>query len=429
MGKRVDAIYARQSIHKKDSISIESQIEFCRYELKGETCREYTDRGYSGRNTDRPMYQELVRDIRQGRIRRVVVYRLDRISRSILDFANMMEMFREYDVELISSTEKFDTSTPMGRAMLNICIVFAQLERETIRERVTDSWYSRSQKGLFMGGKIPYGYRTEPYLVDGIHTKRLIPDPVEEAHVRQMYEMYAQPEVSCGEIVRYFAKEKIKDLSRPALTALLSNPIYVRADREVYDFFLGQDTEIVNTPAEFDGIRGCYLYRNRGGKSENEREMQENILVLAPGEGIVDSGLWLACRRKMLANPSGQGGRRPVHTWLAGKIKCGRCGKALKVDKGGSRWYFRCSKRADNKSCEGAGTLRVEEVEDYVYRKMRQKAKGTLWQEQMSGWRKMSFDERREMADRMLVSVHAVEGKIAIEWRKERTIQDELECG
>ena len=76
----------------------------------------------------------LVRDIKRGLIAKVVVYKLDRISRSILDFANMMELFQQYNVEFVSSTEKFDTSTPMGRAMLNICIVFAQLERETIQK-------------------------------------------------------------------------------------------------------------------------------------------------------------------------------------------------------------------------------------------------------------------------------------------------------
>ena len=91
---------------QKDSISIESQIEFCKYELKGGNCKEYTDKGYSGKNTDRPKFQELVRDIKRGLIAKVVVYKLDRISRSILDFANMMELFQRYNVEFVSSTEK-----------------------------------------------------------------------------------------------------------------------------------------------------------------------------------------------------------------------------------------------------------------------------------------------------------------------------------
>ena len=135
---REDCIYARQSVDRKDSISIESQIDFCKYELKGGSCRVFKDKGYSGKNTDRPEFQKLLGEIRKGKVRRVIVYKLDRISRSILDFATMMELFQEYDVEFVSSTEKFDTSTPMGRAMLNICIVFAQLERETIQKRVTD---------------------------------------------------------------------------------------------------------------------------------------------------------------------------------------------------------------------------------------------------------------------------------------------------
>ena len=76
MNNRIDAIYARQSVDKKDSISIESQIEFCKYELKGGNCKEYTDKGYSGKNTDRPKFQELVRDIKRGLIAKVVVYKL-----------------------------------------------------------------------------------------------------------------------------------------------------------------------------------------------------------------------------------------------------------------------------------------------------------------------------------------------------------------
>ena len=136
MDNRIDAIYGRQSIDKKDSISIESQFEFCRYELKGGEAKEYKDKGYSGKNIERPDFQRLLKDTRTGLIRRVIVYRLDRISRSIVDFAKLMELFKQYNVEFVSCTEKFDTSTPMGRAMLNICIVFAQLEREKRKREV-----------------------------------------------------------------------------------------------------------------------------------------------------------------------------------------------------------------------------------------------------------------------------------------------------
>ncbi len=150
--------------------------------------REYRDKGYSGKNTDRPKFQELIRDIEKGQISTVVVYKLDRISRSIIDFATMMELFQRYNVEFVSATEKFDTSTPMGRAMLNICIVFAQLERETIQRRVQDAYYSRCERGFHMSGKAPYGYRLEPTTVDGIKTKMMAVDPVAAEQVKQMFD-------------------------------------------------------------------------------------------------------------------------------------------------------------------------------------------------------------------------------------------------
>ena len=155
------------------------------------------------------------------------MYKLDRISRSILDFATMMELFQEYDVEFVSSTEKFDTSTPMGRAMLNICIVFAQLERETIQKRVTDAYYSRYLKGFHMSGQAPYGYQLEPTVVEGIRTKKMVADPVAVNHVRLMFEMYAEPETSFGDITRYFEKHDIKiygkSMFRTFLSQLLRN--------------------------------------------------------------------------------------------------------------------------------------------------------------------------------------------------------------
>ena len=375
MNNRIDAIYARQSVDKKDSISIESQIEFCKYELKGGNCKEYTDKGYSGKNTDRPKFQELVRDIKRGLIAKVVVYKLDRISRSILDFANMMELFQQYNVEFVSSTEKFDTSTPMGRAMLNICIVFAQLERETIQKRVTDAYYSRSQRGFKMGGKAPYGFHTEPIKMDGINTKKLVVNPEEAANIRLMFEMYAQPTTSYGDITRYFAEQGIlfhgKELIRPTLAQMLRNPVYVQADLDVYEFFKSQGTVIVNDVADFTGMNGCYLYQGRDVKASKKNDLKDQMLVLAPHEGIVPSDTWLTCRKKLMNNMKIQSARKATHTWLAGKIKCGNCGYALmSIYNPSGKQYLRCTKRLDNKSCPGCGKIITSELEAVVYQQM-----------------------------------------------------------
>ena len=162
-----DALYGRQSIEKKDSISVESQLEYCKYETHGNPYIEYADRGFSGKNTNRPDFEKMMSDIKAGKIKRVIVYKLDRISRSILDFANMMEVFQEYHVEFVSSTEKFDTSTPIGNAMLNISIVFAQLERETISERITDNYYMRAKSGAWTGGPAPFGFSIQKKIHNG----------------------------------------------------------------------------------------------------------------------------------------------------------------------------------------------------------------------------------------------------------------------
>jgi DNA invertase Pin-like site-specific DNA recombinase len=381
MTNRIDAVYARQSVDKKDSISIESQIDFCKYELRGGSCNEYIDKGYSGKNTDRPKFQELVRDIENGLISRVIVYKLDRISRSIIDFANMMELFQKYNVEFVSSTEKFDTSTPMGRAMLNICIVFAQLERETIQKRVTDAYYSRCQKGFHMGGNTPYGYNLEPTVLEGIRTKMLAIEPEAADHVRLMFEMYADPQTSLGDVARYFEETGIgacfskNGLSRHALSNLLRNPLYAQADLDFYEFFKGQGAAIVNDAADFMGTNGCFLFQGREASERKFKDLKDQILVVAPHEGLVSSEVWLQCRRKLIVNANkdfGSGAsKKAKNTWLAGKIRCGRCGKALVCCPNANKiTYFRCRARADHKACVGCGTIRARELEQSVYNEM-----------------------------------------------------------
>ena len=182
-----DALYGRQSIEKKDSISVESQLEYCRYETHGDPYIEYADRGFSGKNTNRPDFEKMMNDIRAGKIKRVIVYKLDRISRSILDFANMMEVFQEYHVEFVSSTEKFDTSTPMGRAYQSPQITSSTASssgRSRFRVSfITGSflWLFHDHASLFQLGKtsldpvdgllrIQFGLLTGLHILAGHHT-------------------------------------------------------------------------------------------------------------------------------------------------------------------------------------------------------------------------------------------------------------------
>lgn len=372
----MNAIYARQSVDRADSISIESQIEFCRYELKGEPYKVYADRGYSGKNTDRPAFGEMMRDMESGTIRRVVVYKLDRISRSILDFSRMMERFEANRVEFVSTTEKFDTSSPMGRAMLNICIVFAQLERETIQKRVADAYYSRSQKSLYMGGRVPYGFRLSPTTVDGVRTSMYAVNEEEAKQVRLIYELYAKPECSCGDIARCLQANGMlkngKPWVRTRLAEILRNPVYVRADLAVYRFYRDRGTVIVNDPGDFIGTNGCYHYK---GRNSAHAPPKGDYLVLAPHEGIIPADLWLKCRAKCAEWQQARPRQKAKNTWLAGKIKCGICGYAL-VDKhypaSGSR-YLQCSGKMNSGDCAGGGTIYTDEIEEIVRDEIREK--------------------------------------------------------
>ena len=184
-----------------------------------------------------------------------------------------------------------------------------------------------------------------------------------------------QPTTSYGDITRYFAEQGIlfhgKELIRPTLAQMLRNPVYVQADLDVYEFFKSQGTVIVNDVADFTGMNGCYLYQGRDVKASKKNDLKDQMLVLAPHEGIVPSDTWLTCRKKLMNNMKIQSARKATHTWLAGKIKCGNCGYALmSIYNPSGKQYLRCTKRLDNKSCPGCGEIITSELEAVVYQQM-----------------------------------------------------------
>lgn len=377
------AIYARQSVYREDSLSIESQIEHCKHETKNNEYVVYEDRGYSGKDTDRPQYRKMIEDIKGGKISHVVVYKLDRISRSILDFTIMANEFIHYNVEFISCNEKFDTSTPMGRAMLNICIVFAQLERETIQLRVTDAYRSRSKLGFFMGGKAPYGYSITDTIVDGKRTSKYVEEPIESEHIRLMYKMYADPSNSLGDIVKYFNEHGIKhnrgkQWNTSRISEMLKSPVYVKANADIYSFFLNKGTEMINPVTDFIGENGCYIYKKDNNTSRCSSVLNNKMLVIAPHKGIISSELWLKCRMRCMNNKQSTKTNKPHNSWLLGKVKCGNCGNRLNIAKSNTKMgrYFICGTMLATKkaSCQGTGsTIYATTLEEYILQRIRDK--------------------------------------------------------
>jgi hypothetical protein len=227
-----------------------------------------------------------------------------------------------------------------------------------------------------MSGKAPYGYTLEPTTIDGIRTKMMVANPTAADHGRGRFDMYAQPTVSIGDIARRFTEEGIAfgkgTVTRGTLSQILKNPVYAQADLDLYDFFKGQGAAIVNDAEDFTGFNGCYLYQGRDVPEKKAASLKDHILVVAPHEGLVSSETWLACRKKLLKNTCfTSGSRKAKNSWLTGKLKCGRCGYSLNCI--GGTVYLRCRWRAETQRCAGCGTLRVPEVEDFIYREMRRK--------------------------------------------------------
>ena len=138
------ALYARKSIERENSISCETQIEYCKSVIKpderSEKTIEFIDNGYSGGNVDRDGFQKMMRQIERGKISKVIVYRLDRISRSLSDFVGILETLKKHNVQFVSSQESFDTSSPYGEMIVKILMVFAEFERKSIFERVKHAY-------------------------------------------------------------------------------------------------------------------------------------------------------------------------------------------------------------------------------------------------------------------------------------------------
>lgn len=380
-----DLIYARQSVDREDSISIESQIELCMREVGNNPHRVFRDKGYSGKNTERPDFQEMMSAVRSGGVRRIIVYRLDRISRSVLDFANVISELQKYGVEFVSITERFDTSTPIGKAMLMIVMVFAQLERETIQQRVIDAYRSRSRKGFYMGGRVPYGFELENTVMDGIKTCMYKPIQEQIKVVQLIFKLYAMPQVSFADVVKYLSKNQIKNqvgknFSRMRVRDIITNPVYAKADAAIFEFFREQGTEVVNDISQFIGTNGAYLYT--GSKAEKRKSicLDGQVLVLAPHEGFIDSDIWIQCRRKCLNVRQIAKPVKAKNTWLAGKIKCIKCGHALSLKsyprkRSRDARYYICNSKYVSASCDGVGAIQADEIEDIVFDEMSRKLK------------------------------------------------------
>lgn len=366
----MDAIYTRQSIDKLDSLSIESQIEYCK-KFSSDEIKIYQDKGFSGKNTNRPAFQQLMSDVADGRITKILVYRLDRFSRSIADFGQIWKVLEEHGVQFQSVTEQFDTSSPMGRAMLNIIMTFAQLERETTAERVRDNYNHRFSLGAWPGGPAPYGFSLTKIIDnEGRRVSSLIANEQSEI-IQQIFTTYAEEGASLGSVARELNSLGLPSAKRStwdnvALSRILHSPVYVRATEDVYWWYLAKGMVIEQPPEAFDGIHGCNIIGRRDRSRSKYQDLKNQKLSVAAHEGIISCDLWLRCQEKLEQNAQLCRTNAGKYSWLTGLMKCKTCGYSIKINFIDSKFYLVCSGRSNIGVCTESIHIDLRELESSV---------------------------------------------------------------
>ena len=343
-------IYSRKSKFTGKGESIENQIELCRQYIAmhfGEEAAEnvlvYEDEGFSGGNLERPQFKKMMKDSQKIAFAAIVVYRLDRISRNIGDFAKLIEDLGDRHIDFISIREQFDTSSPMGRAMMYIASVFSQLERETIAERIRDNMHELSKTGRWLGGTTPTGYASESLssvTVDGKVKKacKLKPIPEEIQLVKTIFEVFMETG-SLSKTDQYLLEHRCvtkrgKQFTRFAIRGILTNPVYMIADETAYQYLKENNVDLFAERSEFDGEHGVMAYNRtlqRPGKANQIRPMEEWIVAVGKHPGIIAGSDWVRVQAMLDVNKS-KSYRRPRSNvaLLSGLLRCGECGDYMR---------------------------------------------------------------------------------------------------
>ncbi len=343
-------IYSRKSVYTGKGESIENQIEMCKQyihskfsDVSDADITVYEDEGFSAKNTDRPQFQQMLRDIKLKKPDFVVCYRLDRVSRNVSDFSSLIEDLNDRSISFVCIKEEFDTSKPMGKAMMYIASVFAQLERETIAERVRDNMLMLARTGRWLGGTTPTGYTSEKQqeiIIDGkVKTScKLKDNPDELRAVDMIFEKFLELRSVSG-VSKYLIKQGIKSrsgkyYSLPGIKEILQNPVYCVADKDALDYFTAQNSNVCFEEKDCSEKYGLLAYNKRDYKNKHapRQAMDKWIIAIGKHKGRVSGKKWVAVQNIIEDNiPTG---KKPAkmhndYSLLSGLIYCEKCGSRL----------------------------------------------------------------------------------------------------
>ena len=377
------AIYGRKSVYSDHSDSVNNQFRMCqeyidfRFPKEVKTVEQYSDEDYTGANTDRPDLQRLLSDIRAGAVDVLVVYQLDRLSRNVRDFSNIYSLLEEKHVMFVSIKENIDTATPIGKAMMYVTVVFAQMERETTAARVTDNMRGLAKKGYWTGGNPPIGYRRERITVDGKKHVMIVPDPEGVEYVTKLFDLFLDSKRSLQGMETYFRKEGIRTLSgaffsTTQLHQILTRPFYVEATPEVYDYFENKGCQMATPREEWDGKHGVMVYgRTTQPKSGKHQKQPPEKWIVCVGihEPFLPAEKWLAVQKRLGENKFDKNTKYDVPL-LKGVIRCS-CGSTMLVSRkkktdGVSSWYYCLKRMRQGKEMCGRSQIKTDLLDEKV---------------------------------------------------------------
>lgn len=323
------AIYSRKSVYVENSESIETQINLCKsyFNNKYPNCTFdiFEDEGFSGKNTNRPAFNRMMKLAKINTFNIIAVYKIDRIARNIVDFVNIYDELEKLDVKLISVTEGFDPSTPIGRMMMMLLASFADMERLNIVQRVKDNMLELAKKGCWTGGNVPFGCEV---IKENNKSFLCINQP---DNIELIFNTYLT-KCSLYSTYKFLVEKGIKvTTQREGIGRILRNPVYVKSNTAVVDY-LSSSYEIIGKP----NGKGFLTY----GKNSNNP-----IAVISKHKGVIEPDLWLKVQTKLDEKRESHFKKESKVYWLSTVLKCPFCNSDYILVNSGKNSYYACSNR------------------------------------------------------------------------------------
>ncbi len=402
------AVYARKSKITESGKSIEIQKEKCialacaQFDVKESDILIYGDEGKSGFYADRPQYRKMLHDIENNKIKAVICYKIDRISRRTVDLLNLVQQMEQKRIAFISvSDRELDTSSRTGKIMISLLSAIAEFERDIIAERIIDNLYELAKEGRWLGGECPLGYRSqqEKITVNGHKSKVNHLEPIEEEQrtVKRLFELFLQTSSLTGTAtalnIEGFKTKKAKKFTNTAVKNIVQNPVYAIADADMQSYFTSFDVTLWADDEDFDGVRGIMAYNKTEQIKEMDsesraldpkyiqrtlrRDIKEWIVAVGKHKGMISGADWIHIQNS-LSEISQNHSARPKEiskALLSGLVRCSECGSRMFVRSesgrynpdGTLRYSYRCDVKYRKKgSCKSSPNIKGYELDNFV---------------------------------------------------------------